>query len=464
MSALIYRSAAEIANLVRSREVSATEVVKAHLDRIEQFNPSLNAITHVDVAGALDQASRVSGGRLAGVPLTIKSSINVEGLRCECGSRFRRGYVAERDGTLVSRLRAEGAVILGTTNTPDMLMAYESDNYLYGRTNNPWDLDRTAGGSSGGESAAIAAGLSVGGFGSDGGGSIRVPAHYTGICGLKPTPGLIPRTGHWPPCIGPSAHLGLVGPMAREAADLQLLLEVTAGPERHDPSSAPVPVARPDEEAIAGTKIGWYVEDGVSPVTPETRAAVHAAAHALEAAGFNVAHVEPQGLPEMIDCWKTLFQVAGATLTRPLIEGREDDLHPLSRLLFADAAAERSMTYRDFLNAWVDRDRLRAKFLEVMEDRQVLICPTASVPAPLHGEHEWEVDGVKAFYPGVFSYCQAFNLASNPALVVPVGQSPEGLPIGVQLVGRHFEDPLILALASKLQTALGEWRQPSLKQ
>ena len=166
---------------------------------------------------------------LHGVPISIKSSIDVAGHRCEAGSRLRAGYVASEDAPLVARLRAAGAVILGVTNAPEMLMAWETDNLLYGRTNNPWDLTRTAGGSSGGEAAAIAAGLSAGGVGSDGGGSIREPAHFCGICGLKPTPGRIPSTGHFPKAGGPFALLGVVGPMARTVADLQILFEVMAG-------------------------------------------------------------------------------------------------------------------------------------------------------------------------------------------------------------------------------------------
>ncbi|MEZ5392502.1 MAG: amidase [Bryobacterales bacterium] len=392
-------SATELARRIRSRALSSREVVQAHLDRISEWNPRLNAIVDLDAEGALEQAARADEaqangrplGRLHGVPLTIKASIDVRGLRSECGSRFRQGYVAERDATLVARLRSAGAVFLGTTNTPDMLMAYETDNYLYGRSNNPWDLTRTPGGSSGGEAASIAAGCSPAGFGSDGGGSVRVPAHFCGICGLKPTPGVIPRTGHWPSCVGPSAYLGLIGPMARAAEDLQLLMEATAGPERHDPSAAPVDVSAPGLEALKAGRIGWAVSDGRTPVTDETAAAVETAAKALERRGFRIEPFSLEGLEDAIRVWWTLFGVAGATLTQPLIAGRESDVHPLSLGLFAAKEEAEAMTYPKFLDAWVERDRLRSKLLARMEGLTAFLCPTASLPAFGHGEREWRI-------------------------------------------------------------------------
>ena len=462
-AALTSLSATELARTIRSRQASSREVVQAHLDRIAEWNPKLNAVVHLDADGALERAAaadeaQANGrplGRLHGVPLTMKSSIDVRGLRCECGSRFREGYVAERDATLAERLRAAGAVFLGTTNTPDMLMAYETDNYLYGRSNNPWDLERTPGGSSGGEAAAIAAGCSPAGFGSDGGGSVRVPAHFCGISGLKPTPGVIPRTGHWPSCIGPSAYLGLVGPMARAAEDLQLLLEITAGPERHDPAAAPVDVSAPGIEALKAGRIGWCVTDGRTPVTDETAAAVERAARALEAQGFRIEPFSLEGLEDAIRVWWTLFGVAGATLTKPLIEGREDDVHPLSHGLFATREEAEAMSYEKFLDAWVQRDRLRSKLLGRMEGLTAFLCPAASIPAFPHGEREWTIGGETVRYPQVFRYSQLFNLTGNPAAVAPAGLSPEGAPIGVQIVGRPFEDAGVAELARLIQRDCG---------
>ena len=227
-------------------------------------------------------------GALHGVPLSIKSSMEVAGLRWEAGTKLRAGIVAERDAPLVARLRQAGAIILGVTNAPELLMAWETDNLLYGRTNNPWDVTRTPGGSSGGEAAAIAAGMSAGGVGSDGGGSIREPAHFCGICGLKPTPGRIPATGHFPESVGPFALLGVVGPMARNMDDLKILFEVMQGPDDGDPSAAPVPLRWPDTDELKRVRIGYFEDDGRTPVTAGNRAAVRTAAEALRRAGFQV--------------------------------------------------------------------------------------------------------------------------------------------------------------------------------
>ncbi|HZD33156.1 MAG TPA: amidase, partial [Candidatus Angelobacter sp.] len=214
------QSAVELLALLRTRNISALELADEYIRQIERLNPRINALVDFDPERVRSQASAVDGstgklGPLAGLPMTIKASISTADHRCEIGSLVNRGTVAPKDATVVARLRAAGAVILGTTNCPEYLMAYVTDNRLYGRTNNPWNLDYTPGGSSGGESAAIAAGMSAGGQGSDSGGSVRVPAHFTGICSLKPTPGRVPGMGHLPPCIGPFSFLGAIGPMAR---------------------------------------------------------------------------------------------------------------------------------------------------------------------------------------------------------------------------------------------------------
>jgi Asp-tRNA(Asn)/Glu-tRNA(Gln) amidotransferase A subunit family amidase len=285
-----------MARQVREKRISPVELVQAHLERIERLNPKLNAFAHVDAEGALKQAraceEAAAGGELRGslqgVPVTVKSCMEVAGLRCECGTELRRGFVGERDATLVARLREAGAVVLGTTKVPEFNMSYETDGPLYGRTNNPWDVERTPGGSSGGEAAAIAAGLSAGGLGTDAAGSIRVPAHFTGICGLKPTPGRIPISGHYPPVGGPFTILGVIGPLARTTEDLRLMFEVVAGADWGDAASVPAPLRWPEEEDLRLLRIAHFEDDGRTPVTPETRAAVQKAAEGLKKAGLEV--------------------------------------------------------------------------------------------------------------------------------------------------------------------------------
>ena len=227
-------SASELAKLIRQKQLSPVEIIEAYLRRVEQIDPLLKAFASIEADHAMAAArlaekhlmSQEIFRPLLGVPITIKSCIDVEGFRCEAGSRLRSGYMARQDAPVVARLKAAGAIVIGNTSTPEALVSYHTENLLRGRTNNPYDLSRSAGGSSGGEAAAIACGLSAGGIGSDGGGSIRVPASFCGICGLKPTPGRIPATGHYPPCGGPFSLIGVVGPMARTVEDLRLLLEV----------------------------------------------------------------------------------------------------------------------------------------------------------------------------------------------------------------------------------------------
>src|SRR5215469_10939336 len=288
----------QIAEHIRKREISPVEVIEAHLARIRDLNPKLNAFVEVDSKGALRQAReaeevvarRLSLGPLHGVPVSIKSSIDVAGMRCEAGTELRAGNIPASDAPLVERLRRAGAIVVGVTNTPELLMAWETDNLLYGRTQNPWDPLRTAGGSSGGEAAAIASRCVAGGVGSDGGGSIRVPAHFCGICGLKPTPGRIPATGHYPPCLGPFAQLGVVGPMSRTIADLRIMFDLMKGPDVGDPGSTPI--AEPPRTELNRLVVG-LVLDGRA--TAETEAAVRRAARALESAGLAI---EPIEFPE----------------------------------------------------------------------------------------------------------------------------------------------------------------------
>jgi Asp-tRNA(Asn)/Glu-tRNA(Gln) amidotransferase A subunit family amidase len=468
MAELAFLSAVSLAQKVREKQLSSVEVVEAHLQRIEQLHRKLNAFVEVNADGALRRARRADEalgrgaqpGPLQGIPLSIKSSIDVEGLRSETGSRLRAGYRAARDAPLVSRLKNAGAIILGTTNCPELLMAWETDNRLYGRTRNPWDLSRTPGGSSGGEAAAIASGCSAGGVGSDGGGSIRVPAHFVGICGLKPTPGRIPATGHFPPSLGPFALLGVVGPMARTVGDLKLLFETMHGPDDGDPSSAPIPIRWPAVEELKKLRIGYFEDDGCTPVTAETRSAVRAAAEALAGAGFEVQPFRPQGLDQARHLWWQLFRIAGSMLLDPMIEGREDELSPILKQFASRSSAEPPHTARTLLQTWMMRDSLRAKVFEQMRAFPILLCPVAALPAFRHGERSWKIDGKTVDYLDAWSYTAWFNLLGMPAAAVPVCQSREGLPIGVQISARPWQEEVVLAMAEVVERECGGWKPP----
>jgi Asp-tRNA(Asn)/Glu-tRNA(Gln) amidotransferase A subunit family amidase len=468
MSDLTFLSAVSMAERVHKKNISPVELVEAHFKQIERLNPRLNAFVHLDPDrprrdARAAEAAVMSGktlGPLHGVPVSIKSSINVAGLRCEAGTRLRAGFVATEDAPLVTRLRCAGAIVVGVTNTPELLMAWETDNLLYGRTNNPWDIARTPGGSSGGEAAAIAAGMSAGGVGSDGGGSIRVPAHFSGLCGLKPTPGRIPSTGHYPASAGPFALIGVVGPMARTVADVKALFEAIAGPDIGDACSAPVPARWPDSEEIKKLRIGYFEDDGRTPVTGETRAAVRAAAEALRNTGFEVESFRPKGLEEARLLWWNFFGIVGGMLLGAMLKGRENDVSPLLKEFLAWATAKPPHTGETPLDTWVRRDAVRQQFFAQMEQYPILLCPAAAIPAFGHGERSWRIDGKTVEYLDAWSYTEWFNLLGNPAAVVPVGRSPEGLPIGVQLVGRPWEEEQVLAVATALERESGAWKSP----
>jgi Asp-tRNA(Asn)/Glu-tRNA(Gln) amidotransferase A subunit family amidase len=459
MCDLIWRSAADMAVEIRHRNLSPRELVKAYLDRIEQVNPDLNALVYVDkdsAVGAAEEAEELvrKGGKLGplhGVPLTIKSSVEVAGWACEAGSRLRKDQFSARDAPLVERLRKAGAILLGSSNAPEMLMSYETDNVLYGRANNPWDRDRTPGGSSGGESAAIAAGMSAGGVGSDGGGSIRVPAHFAGICGLKPTPGRVPASGHFPPSLGPFALIGVVGPMARTVEDLRLLFEVMAGPDDGDPSSAPVPVRDVSDEELRTVCVGWFEDDGITPVAQEIRECVRRAAGCLEQDGLRVEPLRPSGLERAHQLWWNIFGRAGALLLEPTMGGREAELSPLLKEFLGIAAASPPLNVDELMATWIERDQLRSRLLGEMGQARVLLCPVCSIPAFRHGEREWTVDGKRVKYLDAMRYAQWVNILGCPAATVPVGRSREGLPIGIQIVGRPFEEEIVLAIALRVE-------------
>ena len=471
MSDLTFLSAVEMARQVREKKISPVELAEAHLAKIERLNPKLNAFVHVNAERVRRTArfaeEAVGAGKelgpLHGVPISVKSSLDVAGMRCEAGTRLRENYVAEHDAPLVARLRNAGAVILGVTNTPELLMAWETDNLLYGRTNSPWDLERTPGGSSGGEAAAISAGMSAGGVGSDGGGSIRVPAHFSGICGLKPTPGRIPSTGHYPPSGGPFALIGVVGPMARTVADLRLFFEVMQGPDDGDSWSAPIAVRWPADSDVRSLRVGYFEDDGRTPVTPEIRAAVRQAAKALQDAGFQVEQFRPPGLEEARELWRKFFVVAGGMIIRPMFRGRERDLSPMLKQFLEWSAAETGLTAETLLDAWIQRDTLRAEFLKQMQTYPILLCPAAAIPAFRHGERSWNIEGKRVEYLDAWSYTEWFNLLGNPAAVVPVSSTEEGLPIGVQIVGRPWEDEQVLPVAKVVEQGCGAWREPPIR-
>src|SRR5882724_1117491 len=467
MPPLHYQPISGIAKKIRNKEISPCEVVDTHLRRTAELHPGLNAFVHIDEAGARKQAqasqrSVLSGdglGPLHGVPLTIKSCIDVTDWPCAAGSLLRKENQPNADAVLVRRLREAGAILLGNTNTPEFLMAYETDNRISGKTSNPWNTEYSSGGSSGGEAAAIASGCSAGGVGSDGGGSIRVPAHFCGICGLKPTPGRIPATGHFPAGAGAFPWIGVVGPMARTIADVRLLFEVMAGPDPGDALSSPVPLGTQIKIDPRALRIGILENPALGTATPETHAAVQHAAKLLADQGFTLEPFPLDGLDRALELWWFFFGPVIGHLLGQAVAGKEDQISPMLREYLSQATSAAPITLDSFIEACAERDLLRAKILRQMQEVPILLSPVSSSPAFLHGEGNYRPgEG----YLNTMRYSQWLNLTGFPGVSVPLGLSNGGLPIGVQLIGRPHEDELVLAVAERLEEARGPWQSPPL--
>ncbi len=445
-------------SMLRDGAISPTELVEAHLRQIEARNPEINAFAAV-FADEAREAARASEsaisrgdplGLLHGVPLTVKDSFDIAGQPTLAGSRLRAGHRASQDAAAVARLRAEGAILLGRTNTPEMLANYETDNFVTGRTNNPWDVARTPGGSSGGEAAAIAAFFSPGGIASDGGGSIRVPAHFCGIAGLKPTPGRIPVTGHFPALGYPTGLTTVVGPMARSAQDLHLLFSALASFDERDPFSVPAPLQAPEKRSA---RIGVWPQFYQVPVDPEIAAAVRNAAGLLQDCGFDVDLFEPVGLDRAPNVWGFLFSQWPQLAARRMYEGREGEMH----WTFAEHRTDKVPTAEQALVQLASRDHMRASLLRQMQGRSAILMPVCGVPAFEHRRRQWEIGGqsitlFQAMMPAVIA-----NVLGLPAVTIPISISASGLPLGVQLMGRPYGDELLLDLAIRIEEARGPW-------
>ena len=455
----------EMASRIGRREVSPVELVEAHLRQIEKHNSAINAFVVQFADTVMEHARRVETriaqgsamGPLTGVPITIKDSFDIEHVPTTCGSRFFEDLPAARNSTAVNRFLDAGAIILGKTNCPEFLSNYETDNYIVGRTNNPWDLERTPGGSSGGESAAIASRMSAGGIGSDGGGSIRIPAHFAGIAGLKPTPGRVSAAGHVPQICHPGGLLGVAGPMARTAEDVRILFRVLAGYDDEDPFSAPVPLRDPHPD---GMTIGVMEQFLEVPVQPAIREAVQSAARTLESLHFHVESLQPTGISDAPNLWWFFFGELPSRVTRELIAGREQDAHWTGTEFLERALQQPEPTSRRVLEALAARDKMQCEFLRQMRQFPVLLLPVCGVPAFRHRERRWPTPQKSIGLFEAMMPVTPFNLMGLPGMVIPWSRSDEGLPIGVQLVGRPYDEELLLEIAVRMEEARGPFPSP----
>ena len=447
MNELVTRSLAQLTELIRTRSVSPVEVAQAHLEHIEALNPKLNAI--VTLAPDLLERARSaedslirgeSIGLLQGVPLTIKDTIDTAGIRTTSGSKIKSTFVPSHDAPSVSRLKAAGAIVLGKTNAAEMAMDYTADNPVFGRTNHPLDPSLTPGGSSGGEAVAIATHMSPGGLGSDLAGSIRIPAHFCGVAGLRPTTGRIPGELQFPPSSGPYSLGAVIGPLARSVSDLRLLFRVLSDQPRNG-----------DSGSLPGLRVAWYADDGVTPVTEETFRAVERAASILKEAGLWVEECRPPHIENAHSLWLRLFSRASVVQLRNVYKGRESEGGSFVSWRLKTADDLPTPTLDDYIAVWMQRDQQRAELLSWMETTQILLCPVGATPAYKHDTLKVTVKGETFGTFRAFSYAQAFNVFDLPVITVPVAKSPEGLPIGIQVVGRPNAEDLVMDVAEVIE-------------
>lgn len=459
MTEWIYASAAAMAAAIRKKEISASELARACLGRIEEVNPRLNAVVQFSAERVLAEAHGADQalargdvrGPLHGVPFTLKDAIEAQGLICTGGTEGRSHYVPAQDAVVVKRLRAAGAILLGKTNCPELGWAWEADNLIYGRTNNPYDLNLSPGGSSGGESAIIAAGGSPLGLGSDAGGSVRFPAHCTGIASIKPTSGRVPRTGHFPGPGGMLDALWQIGPLARRVEDLALVLSVISGVDMQDAAIVPMPLGDPRAVDLRRLRVAFHTDNGIVTPSAEVAAVVKKAAAALAEAGIPIEEVRPQGIGQAYEIYLGLFTAdGGAGIESLLKEVGTQHVHSLmQRVLELQRQGAKSVAELAVLiGRW---DAHRRQMLSFMSN-YVLLCPVCSFAGMTHGSTYERLPS--------FSYTMAFNLTGWPAAVVRGGTTQKGLPIGVQIVARPWWEDVALAVAQRLQDALGGWQRP----
>ncbi|WP_342227686.1 amidase [Rickettsiella endosymbiont of Rhagonycha lignosa] len=463
-SDLYFLSARQLAQLIKKKKVSCVEVIQAYLDRIEQVNPKLNALvklTEPEIAlkkafiADKKLAKNQTLGPLHGLPITIKDCCKVQDFIISKGSNGYN-FLPKEDATVVARLKAAGGIILGISNVPEFNIAYETDNDRFGKTLNPYDLNRTPGGSSGGEAAIIAAGGSVIGLGTDGAGSIRQPAHNTGIVGLKPTRGLIPNSGNVPSDgRGLSRPLTTYGPMARFVDDIVLSLPLLTGPDGADPDAIPISTSKPLIQC-KNLRIAFYSDNGI--VTPDkaTLQTINQVAQILQDEVQQIEPLRPPHLKELYILITETFILGGdkglglKNLLRHL--GIKKPSYLVKEFLAISRQCEFSITE---LHQRLRRiDQLRIALEKFFIPYDAIICPVAATPAKLLGH---------SFIEGHdFSYLNIYNLTGWPVLTIRCGTSLEGLPIGIQIVAKPWHDEVALMIGQKLEGLLGGWQKPVL--
>ena len=474
-----FSSALDLAAAIRGRRVSATELTELCLERIRRHNGALNAVCTLDEAGARRAARAADealargepAGPLHGVPMTIKDALETAGLRTTAGHPPLANHVPSSDAPAVARLRAAGAILLGKTNVPPLSADYRADNSIFGRTNNPWNLERTPGGSTGGGAAAVAAGLSAFDVGSDLAGSVRTPAHFCGLFALKATERRIPNAGHIPEPPGlPRAvrHMNVLGPLARSVEDLELLTRLLSGADPREPDVPPMPWREPAEKPLKACRFAWSTSFAGIPVTGDTKQAIGKLAVELARLGCAVEQRNPDGF-DFDAAWETWGEIAIAERAATGRERSAERVAALNATLGEQWAVARGSAkgvragIAEYMVALNRRDALIAALEKFFERFDAFLCPVSVGPAIGHVPFGTpiEVDGreVPYFIAGT-AYTCPFNLTGHPAVVLPLARSKDGLPIGVQVLGRRWSEPELLALCRKLALVTGPFVPP----
>ncbi len=449
-----------MAEMVRSRQISPVELMKAQIERIQQINPSLNAVVELLDGQAMAQAraaeqhmtSGLPCGPLHGVPFSVKDSIDVAGVKTTAGTLGRRNAApAEKDATLVQRLRQAGGIPVAKTNLPDLLFSFETDNLIYGRTNNPYDNTRTPGGSSGGESALIGTCGSPLGLGSDAAGSVRLPAAFCGIVSIKPTSGRLPRTGHVPPAGGWIEALWQIGPMARYIEDLILAMHLLAAEDDADFTSPPAALLDPPD--LKTLKVAFFTDNGFAPCNPEVKGAVEQAARFLANEGVATEECRPPGVEDAYELELALLGADGVEgIDEYLKAVGSDQTHPLLNG-FLDHMRPHRATVAQFAKRWAQWDAYRSGLRTFFQRFDAILCPVYTQPALPHRGSLLEEN-----FRG-FSYTMAWNVAGAPAATVRCA-AYNGLPINVQVVTKPWRDLLALQICRTIEDQFGGWKKP----
>jgi amidase len=455
MDDIVFSSAIQLAAAIRAKRVSASEVLAAHLAQIDAHNLALNAVITIDAERAQQRARAADEalargevwGPLHGVPFTLKDALSTAGVRTTSGFPMLAGYVPQEDGTVCARLKAAGGILIGKTNVAEMLAdPAQTNNHIFGRTRNPWNTERTPGGSSGGPAAALASGMTPFEIGTDLSGSIRIPAHFCGLFGLKPTENRVSLAGLIPGLPSPRSVriMSCIGPMARTVEDLALLYSIIAGPDGRDTEIQPVPVGNVPELALTKLRIAFAPTFPGFPVAAEIRDAMRELAQELERSGVAV---EEATLPqldfsqELMSAGKLIGMMVGA---------------------FQPQDHEPPATLAQYLEALDRRDQSIIAWEQFFDKWDVLLCPPSMVTAFPHCETgaPLQVDGRQTEYWMVSAHCTLFNFTGNPAVVLPYRLDRDGLPLGVQIVARRWDESRLLAMAKAFSEVTGPFRRP----